>query len=246
MSPSAGSCRCRPPRTVRWSTPKARIRPTSMMNATPKKNAMPRTAGLGAALLEGLVVEAVDEHAEDEEQRHQQHAGEDRIEPVARQQVGAVRAEHHDRRMRDVRHVEQAERDRQPDAHRGVEAAEQDAEQHRLEQQVERKTIDSKKRRGIAAPSCCTSSGLGLRRAPSRTARSRRRSCTRPGRSRPACPAGGTAPCPCRPRRGTAPAPRAGWPIRRLVRSGSGRRWSSSRSCAGSRRASCGRGSWWR
>ena len=29
--------------TMRWSTPKARIRPTSMISATPKKNAMPRT-----------------------------------------------------------------------------------------------------------------------------------------------------------------------------------------------------------
>jgi hypothetical protein len=28
---------------MRWSTPKARIRPTSMTSATPKKKAMPRT-----------------------------------------------------------------------------------------------------------------------------------------------------------------------------------------------------------
>jgi hypothetical protein len=28
---------------MRWSTPKTRIRPTSMMKARPKKNASPRT-----------------------------------------------------------------------------------------------------------------------------------------------------------------------------------------------------------
>ncbi len=35
--------------------------------------------------------------------------------------------------MGDLRHVEQAERDRQPDAYRGVEAAEQDPGEDRLE-----------------------------------------------------------------------------------------------------------------
>ena len=45
---------------------------------------------------------------------------------VARDEVGAIRAEHHKRRMRHVRHVEQAEGHRQPDADRGIEAAEQD------------------------------------------------------------------------------------------------------------------------
>jgi len=40
--------------------------------------------------------------------------------------------------MRDVGHVEQAERDREPDADRGLEAPEQDAEDHGFEQQLER------------------------------------------------------------------------------------------------------------
>src|SRR6185503_3381457 len=99
----------------------------------------PAHAGVGAALLEGLVVEAVDEDTEDEEHRHQERAGEHRVEAgAARDEPGAVGPEHHDRRMRDVRHVQQAERDRQADADRGVEAPEQDAEDHGLEQQLER------------------------------------------------------------------------------------------------------------
>jgi hypothetical protein len=61
--------------------------------------------------------------------------------------------------MGDVRHVEQAEGHRQPDAHRGVEAAEQHAEEHRLEQKVEREdhgrtfVPPTKKTARIAAPS---------------------------------------------------------------------------------------------
>ena len=134
-----GSCRCRAPPPMRWSTPKredqpdlddeARRRRRRRCRAPPPRcrasrrsrsrsgrRSMPRTKNGGIST-------------------SRRRSGRARSWLSS---VGAVGAEHHDRRVRDVRHVEQAERHRQPDADRGVEAAEQDAEQHRLEQQVER------------------------------------------------------------------------------------------------------------
>jgi hypothetical protein len=93
--------------------------------------------GVGAAFLERLVVEAVDRDAEQEERRHQRQPGENRVPAVISENVGAVGAEDHDRRMGDVGYVEQAECHRQADAHRGIETAEQDAEHNRLVQQLE-------------------------------------------------------------------------------------------------------------
>ena len=81
---------------------------------------------VGAAALEGEVVELVDRQAEHEEHRRQQEAREQRVHAVADQRVGRIRAEHEESRVRDVRHVEQPERDREPDADRSVEAAEEE------------------------------------------------------------------------------------------------------------------------
>ena len=104
----------------------------------PEEECQPAHPGVGAAPLEGLVVEAVDQHAQHEEGRHQQHTGQDRIDAGACQQIGAVGAQHQQGGMRHVGNVEQPEGHRQPQADRGIEASEQHPEEHRLEQEVER------------------------------------------------------------------------------------------------------------
>jgi hypothetical protein len=76
---------------------------TSMMNAMPKKKAMPRT-------------------------------------PASLPRFSKV-SWHQEGRVGDMRNVEQAERHRQPDAHGGIETAEQQSKHHRAEQQVQRKHL---------------------------------------------------------------------------------------------------------
>ena len=83
-------------------------------------------AGVAAALLERLVINAVGEQAEHEKQRRDGEPREQRVDVVAVvEQVHAVGGEHQERRMRDMGNVEQSERNGQPDADGCIEAAEQ-------------------------------------------------------------------------------------------------------------------------
>jgi hypothetical protein len=71
---------------------------------------------------------------------HRQHddADRDRIDPESSvDDVGDVRAEDDEGGMGDVDDVEDAERDRHADRHGGVESAEQDAGDYRVDQQIE-------------------------------------------------------------------------------------------------------------
>ena len=56
--------------------------------------------------------------------------------PFLREHVGAVGAQDEKRRVRDMRHVEQPERDRQPEAHRGIEAAQEQSQNDCIEEQL--------------------------------------------------------------------------------------------------------------
>ena len=71
---------------------------------------------------------------------NQHQSRDDRIDAVAREHVGRVRAEHEKCRVRDVRNVEQSERDGQPDAYRRVETAEEDPGEDRLQEKLEIQT----------------------------------------------------------------------------------------------------------
>ena len=94
-------------------------------------------AGIAAALFERLVVQAVGDKTEHEEQRRDQQPCQQRIDIKAfveeKHRVGR-----HDQksRMGDVGNVEQAEGERQAKAYRGIEAAEQHTAHHRIQQQV--------------------------------------------------------------------------------------------------------------
>ena len=68
---------------------------------------------VGPAPLERRVVELVDAEPEHEKHRHQQHATEDGVEPVADEDVGGKRAQHQERGVGDVRDIEKAKGDRQ-------------------------------------------------------------------------------------------------------------------------------------
>ena len=59
------------------------------------------------------------------------------IAEVLVEEIHAVGRQHQKGRMGDVGNVEQAERDRQPEADGRIEAAEQHADHHRIEQQVQ-------------------------------------------------------------------------------------------------------------
>ena len=101
-------------------------------------------AGVAAALLERLVVEAVGDEPEQEEQRRDQEPGQQRVDLIAIvEQEHTVGRQHQEGRMRDVGNVEQAERHRQADADGRIEAAEQHAEHDRTEQQVKRKHVNA-------------------------------------------------------------------------------------------------------
>jgi len=69
-------------------------------------------SGVGAAPLEGLVIDAVGEQAEQEKQRRDHEPRQQRINVVAFVElIHAVGGEHQERRMRDMGNVEQPERD---------------------------------------------------------------------------------------------------------------------------------------
>ena len=89
-----------------------------------------------AVPLEQLVIDLIDAGAQQIEHRQHDDADQDRIDPkIDIDDVGDVGAEDDEGGMGDVDDVEDAERDRNADRHRGVEPAEQDAGDHRVEQQ---------------------------------------------------------------------------------------------------------------
>jgi hypothetical protein len=92
------------------------------------------------ALLERQVVDLVDHGAQRIEGGQRDDARQDRVEaePGA-EEIGDVGAEDDEGGVGDVDDVENAERNRHPHRHRGIEAAEQQSGRHRIEQQVERK-----------------------------------------------------------------------------------------------------------
>ncbi len=122
---------------MRWSTPKTTDQPDLDDEGDAEEEGEPAQAGVAAAPLEHGMIEAVEGQPDQEEHRHQQRAGQQRVHPVLAEHVDAVGTQHQEGRMRDVRHVEQPEGDRQPDAHRRVEAAQQQAGDERLDQQLE-------------------------------------------------------------------------------------------------------------
>ena len=93
-----------------------------------------------AVFLERIVIDLIDRGPEREERRKHDDAGEDRIEAEGLiDDIGDIRAEDDECRMRDVDDVEDAERDRNSDRYRGIESAEQDARDNGIDQQLERK-----------------------------------------------------------------------------------------------------------
>src|SRR6185503_12282245 len=97
--------------------------------------------GILAALLERGVVDLIDRGTERIERRQHENGGEDRIEAERLiDDVGDVGAEDDERRMRDVDDVEDAERNRHADRHRGVKAADQEAGDDRIDEQFDRQS----------------------------------------------------------------------------------------------------------
>src|SRR5947209_9792255 len=89
------------------------------------------------ALFERLVVDFVDHTPEHEEDRHHHQANDDRIDAErAVYDVGEIRAQDNERRMRDIDDVEHSERDRDADGHGDIEAAEEHARHDRVDQQL--------------------------------------------------------------------------------------------------------------
>ena len=92
-----------------------------------------------AARFERVVIELIDDHPDHEKHRQHQHPGQDRIEPGRSvDDIRRIGAEQDKGRLRDIGDVEHAEGDRDPDRHRGVKPAQQDAGDDRVDQQVER------------------------------------------------------------------------------------------------------------
>ena len=92
-----------------------------------------------AAQLEGIIVEPIDRHSDHVEDRQHQKADHERIDrDVIGDDVGGVGAEQDKGRLRDIGDIEHAERDRDADSDRGIEAAEQDPGDDRVDQQIER------------------------------------------------------------------------------------------------------------
>src|SRR6185295_2110790 len=107
----------------------------------------PSHPGLRAALLEGLVVEAVDGDADQEENGHERDAGEYGVPAVAAEHVGPVRPQHEERGMSDMGNVEQPECHRQPQAYRGIEASQEQSQHDRIEEQLEREQVTSRSKK---------------------------------------------------------------------------------------------------
>ena len=243
-----------------------------MMKAMPKKNARPRTPASRAALLEGLVVEAVDSSPSTKNTGVISSAGEQRVDAVA---SPARRC----RRTPSTRNAGCAtcgtssspNATDSADADRGIEAAEQQPQHDRLEQQVKREhgdrsqvviarldraiqysaaLVEDNVRWGYWMPRLTrgmTTDGEELQELLPRLLerrRSRRRSSAAPGTGSTCLPAAAElldvlvddAAELRLTMRGFAHSPSAS--------NGSARRWSSSRSRAGSRRCPSGRGSW--
>ena len=90
-----------------------------------------------SALLERHVIDLIDGGAERVEGRQHQDRGQDRIDAEALvHDIGDVGAEDDEGRMRDVDDVENAERDRDADRDGGIESAEQNAGDQRIDQEV--------------------------------------------------------------------------------------------------------------
>src|SRR5207248_3237009 len=93
-----------------------------------------------SAPLERLVIDLIDAGTEQVERRQHDDAGHDRVDAEAGiDDIGDVGAEDDEGGMRDIDDVEDAERDRHADGDGGVEAAQQNAGDQRIDQQVETK-----------------------------------------------------------------------------------------------------------
>ena len=92
-----------------------------------------------SALFERDVIDLIDGGAERIEGRQHQDRGQDRIdaEPLVHD-IGDVGAEDDESRMRDIDDVENAERDRNADRDRGIESAEQNSGDQRIDQEIGR------------------------------------------------------------------------------------------------------------
>ena len=91
-----------------------------------------------SAFLERLVIDLIDRGAERIEPRQHDNGGEDRVDAERLvDDVGDVGAEDDERRMGNVDDVENTERNRYADRHRGVETAKQQAGDDRIDEQFD-------------------------------------------------------------------------------------------------------------
>ena len=122
-----------------------------------------RSAAMGGRVAdpERLERRALEEHPE---QPHEEHRPEHRhpeAEPEAdREDHAEVRAPHHERALREVDHVEDRERDREPDGDEGVEASERQGVDCLLEEHGADGTEPL--RGGATDRGACTRGGAGL------------------------------------------------------------------------------------
>jgi len=88
---------------------------------------------------EGRVIESIDERAQKVERRQHDDASQNRIEADPRiEQIGEIGSEDDEGGMRDIDDVEDAERDRHPKRHRGIETAQQQARHQGVDQEIGR------------------------------------------------------------------------------------------------------------
>jgi hypothetical protein len=128
-----------------------------------------------AALLESIVVDLVRAHADEKEYRRHDEADQDRIDAEIRiDDIGDKGPEHDKGRVGNVDDVEHAEGDRHADRDRGVEAAEQQPGDDRVDREVERDHPVGRARRMTAGAHPARTSDRSIRGSPLGRARSTR------------------------------------------------------------------------
>ena len=102
-----------------------------------------------AAPLESIIIDVIDTDPDKKKRRRHDDPDQDRIDAeIGIESVGDKRAEHDERGVGDIDDVEHAEGDRHANCDRGIEAAEQEPGDDRVDRQVER---DHPRRRPAAA-----------------------------------------------------------------------------------------------
>ena len=88
--------------------------------------------------LETLVVKPVSAGTDQEEHGNANYSRQDRIQPPqAVEHVGDIGAQNNESRMGDIDDVELTERNGEPEAHRGIKAAQQHAGDQRIKQEID-------------------------------------------------------------------------------------------------------------